>query len=87
MSSVPWVPHVSHKGVHLLADYRKGVAPCQHILSLPWQWLLPEYRVGKGQASPITSAWGAIPPLGSSNPSSPCVGGSQGGGDGAVEMW
>lgn len=43
------------------AGYGKGVPPCQHILSLPWQWLPPEYRVGKGQASPTTSAWGIMP--------------------------
>lgn len=46
------------------AGYGKGVPPCQHILSLPWQWLPPEYRVGKGQASPTTSAWGIMPSSG-----------------------
>lgn len=86
ISSVPWVPHVSHKGMDLLAGYGKEVPSCQHIMSLPWQWLPPEYRVGNGQSSPITSAWGGMAPRGS-NPSSPGVGGSRGGRDGGVGVW
>lgn len=53
MGSVPWVPRVSHKGMHLLAGYGKGVPSCQHILSLPWQWL--SQNIGWGRARQVPS--------------------------------
>lgn len=62
MSSVPWVPHVSHKGMELLAGYGKEVPSCQHITSLQWQ-AAPRIQGGEwaGESQHISLGRGCPP--------------------------